>query len=164
MAFRLVSSGGNVNDPAVVNIRCSGTVHPGEVVEFSRTSGAGVYPASDSSTVTNIFGVCLDYAQGASDKEVRIIPFTLDQIWEADCVGVASTANVGMRFALDRQRATLAINNIPVGTDSRTATAIFRVIAMSSATTGSGKVLGIFRRAGDSGGSDLFSTTENAAW
>jgi len=145
MAFRLVGSLGEVKDAAVVTMYASGTVHPGEVVDFLRTSGQGVSPAGMDSTVTTIFGVCLDYAQGASDVQVRVIPFSPGQIWEADCVGVAATANIGMRYALDRQRATNSLNNIPVGTDNLTATAIFRVIAMTGSTSGSGKVLGYFR-------------------
>src|SRR5690349_12153502 len=108
MSFRLVSSGGNVTDPAFVNMYASGTVHPGEVVEFSRSSGVGVVPASMNSTITNIFGVCMDYAQGASDTQVRVVPFAHGQIWEADCVGAASTAHIGLNYALDRQRATLS--------------------------------------------------------
>ena len=145
MSFRLVGSLGDVKDAAVVMMYASGVVHPGEVVDFLRTSGQGVSPAGMDSTVTTIFGVCLDYAQGASDVQVRVIPFMPGQIWEADCVGVAATANIGMRYALDRQRATNSLNNIPVGTDNLTATAIFRVIAMTGSTSGSGKVLGHFR-------------------
>lgn len=162
MSFRLVSSAGNVVDAAVVHMYASGTVHPGEVVDFLRTSGQGVSPAGMDSTTTTIFGVCLDYAQGKSDTLVRVIPFAPGQIWEADCVGVASTANIGMRYALDRQRATKSLNNIPVGTDSTTATAIFRVINIVGATTGSGKVIGEFRRAPDA--PSTYTTTEATAY
>lgn len=145
MGFRLVSSGGSINDPVAVNMYVSGVVHPNEVVEFSRTGGAGVYPASMASTTTNIFGVCLDYAQGASDKQVRVIPFNSDQIWEADCVNAASTAQIGLRFSIGRTRGDLALYNN--ATDSLTGTAIFRAIAMTGSTSGSGKLLGYFRRA-----------------
>ena len=149
MAFRLVNSGGGTTDPAFVNMYASGVVHPGEVVEFSRTGGAGVFPAGMNSTVTNIFGVCLDYAQGASDKEVKVIPFHPGQIWEADCVHAASTAQVGLRFGLSRTRGDLSLYNH--ATDSLFATAIFRAIAMTGSTSGSGKLLGYFRRSDNTG-------------
>lgn len=143
MGFRLVSNYGNVVEPSFVNMYASGTVHPGEVVEFSRTGGAGVYPASMNSTVTNIFGVCLDYFQGASEVNVRVIPFMHGQIWEADCVNAATTAQIGLRFGLSRTRADMSLYN--QATDSTTATAVFRAIAMTGSTSGSGKLLGYFR-------------------
>jgi len=145
MPFRLVGSLGDVKDAAMISMAASGTIHPGEVVDFLRTSGQGVSPAGMDSTVTTIFGVAMDYVQGASDVYVRVIPFQPGQLWEADCVGAASTAHVGMRFALDRQRATNSINNVPVGTDSLLSTAIFQVVGMTGSTSGSGKVLGFFR-------------------
>lgn len=151
MAFRLVQSGGDVRDSAAINMYASGTIHPGEVVEFSRTGGAGVYPASMNSTVTNIFGVCLDYAQGASETQVRVIPFSTGQIWEADAVQAASTAQIGLRFGLGRTRGDLALYNI--ATDSLTATAIFHCIAITGSTSGSGKLLGYFRRGSATPGS-----------
>lgn len=143
MAFRLVGSLGDVVDAAAVNLYASGVVHPGEVVEFSRTGGAGVFPAGMNSTVTNIFGVCQDYAQGASDVQVRVIPFAQGQIWEADCIHAASTAQIGLRFGLSRTRSDMSLYNH--ATDSLTATAIFRAIAMTGSTSGSGKLLGYFR-------------------
>ena len=144
MAFRLIGSAGDVKDAAFVSVYASGVVHPGEVVEFSRTGGTGVTPAGMNSTVTTIFGVCLDYAQGASEKEVRVIPFIIGQLWEADCIQSATTAQIGLRFGLSRTRGDLSIYNI--GTDSLLSTAIFRAIAMTGSTTGSGKLIGEFRR------------------
>lgn len=151
MAFRLVGSHGNVNDAAAINMYASGTIHPGEVVEFSRTGGAGVSPAGMNSTITQIFGVAYDYAQGASDKQVRVIPFTAGQIWEADCVHAATTAQIGLRFGLSRTRADMSLYNH--ATDSTTATAIFRAVAMVGSTSGSGKLLGYFRRGDTTPGS-----------
>lgn len=131
--------------PGFVNMPGSGTIHPGEIVDFLRVSGQGVSPAGMSSTITTIFGVALDYIQGASDRDVRVIPFAPGQIWEADCIFSATTANIGLCFGLDRQRATNSLYNSPVATDSTTASAIFKVIAITGSTSGSGKVLGFFR-------------------
>lgn len=149
MPFRLVGSLGDVMDAAAINMPASGVIHPGEVVDFLRTSGQGVSPAGMNSTVTTIFGVAYGYVQGASDTEVRVIPFAQGQIWEADCVTAAATAHIGMRMGLSRTRADLALNNN--ATDSTTATAIFRAVGMVGLTTGSGKLLGYFRRGDDSG-------------
>lgn len=150
MGFRLVSNRGTVSEPAAINMSASGVLHQGDVVDFSRTGGAGVYPASIASTVTNIFGVVKGggpnqdgYVQGASDVSVDVIPFAPGQIWEADCVNAATTAQVGLRFSLGRTRGDNALYNI--ATDSTTATAIFRAIAMVGSTSGSGKLLGYFR-------------------
>jgi len=144
MAFRLVSSGGNVVDPAMVNIRCSGVVWPGSVVEFSRTAGAGVNIASASSTTTNVFGVCMDYAQGASDKEVRIVPFAPGQLWEVDCVNAGLTAQIGLRHQLNVDALLVRNTSTDLGAGNA-ATAIFRAIAMVGSASGSGKLIGYVR-------------------
>lgn len=156
MPFRLVSGEGDVMNASVVNMAASGVLHNGEVVEFSRTGGVGVFPASIASTVTNIFGVVVGggpgntgYVQGASDVTVDVIPFSPGQLWEADCVNAASTAQVGLRFGLARTRGDNALYNI--ATDSLFATAIFRAVAMVGSTTGSGKLLGYFRRGDHTG-------------
>ena len=162
MGFRLVGSLGEVTEAAMISMRASGTIHPGEVVDLLRTSGQGVSPAGQGSSTTTIFGVAMDYIQGASDVEVRVIPFRPGQVWEADCVGAVSTAHVGLRYGLDRQRATNSLNNIPVGTDNTTATAIFRVLAITGSTSGSGKVLGVFRVAPDA--PQVYSTTEATSY
>lgn len=151
-----------MGDVAAVSMFCSGVVHPGEVVEFSRTGGAGVYPASMDSTVTNIFGVCQDYAQGASGTQVKVIPFSAGQIWEADCIHAASTAQVGLRFGLSRTRSDLGIYNH--ATDSTTATAVFRAVAMVGSTSGSGKLLGFFRRGDNTGAPSLYGAHSVIDW
>lgn len=155
MAFRLVSSHGDVGDVAAVSMFASGVVHPGEVVEFSRTGGTGVSPAGMNSTVTNIFGVCQEYAQGASDVQVKVIPFSAGQIWEADCIHAASTAQIGLRFGLSRTRGDLGIYNN--ASDSVTSTAIFRAVAMVGSTSGSGKLLGYFRRGDNTGAPSVYA-------
>ena len=148
MAFRLVSSGGDVNNPAVLSIRASGVIWPGSLVEFSRTGGAGAAAGSSSSTTTNIFGIALDYLQGASDVDVKVIPFAQGQIWEADCANSASTAQIGLRHALTALAASKAriLHNTATDLGAGNAhTAVFLAIALSSGTSGSGKLLGIFR-------------------
>ena len=146
MAFRLVSSGGNVVEPTAVNMRCSGTVWPGCLVEFSRTGGSGVNAGSASSTTTNIFGVCLDYAEGASDKEVKVIPFSHGavQLWEVDCVAAALTAQIGLCHQLNA--GALLIRNTSTDKGAGTShSAIFKAVAMTGSTSGSGKLIGYFR-------------------
>lgn len=143
MAFRLVTSGGDVRDTSMLNMYASGVVKNGSVVEFSRTGGQGVYPGTSSSTTTNIFGICMDYAQGASDVQVKVIPFVPGQLWEADCVNAASTAQLGLNHVLDDH---LNVRNTATDKGAGNAfTAVFRAVAMTSLTTGSGKLIGYFR-------------------
>jgi len=139
MAFRLVKSGGDVNDPCVLNMYASGTVWPNCVVDFLPSSGAGISAASATSTQTSVFGVCLDYAEGASDTQVRVIPFVPGQIWEADCARAAATAHIGLKHKL---RNSLLLENIAADADGHEG--VFQVIGMTGSTSGSGKVLGIF--------------------
>ena len=146
MAFRLVSSGGQVIEPAAVSMAASGTVRPGMVVELTRgsvTTQGFVSPASSSSTITNIFGICLDYAQGASDVQVNVIPFSSGQVWEADTVSAISTLNIGKKFALYGSNSVL-INNTAY--DLTAAAGVFLCHAIVGSTSGSGKILGEFIR------------------
>lgn len=148
MAFRLVRGGGINIDAAAISIRASGTVRPGAVVEFSRTGGVGVFPASSTSTTTNIFGVCLDYVQGASDMEAKVIPFAPGQLWEVDCANSASTAQIGLRHELSALAANRGFILHNTATDlgaGNAHTAFFKAIAMVGGTSGSGKLLGIIR-------------------
>jgi hypothetical protein len=147
MPFRLISSGGNVTDPAVVNMYASGTIRPGTVVDFTRTGGQGVVPATSTSSLTTIFGVALDYAQGTSGTQVRVIPFAPGQIWEAyGCASVSSTAHIGIRHALSASDRDV-LNNLT--NDTTTAAAIFRCIGITGLTTGSGSLIGYFRYGGE---------------
>lgn len=143
MSFRLVTSGGVVSDPAIVNLAASGVVKNGEPVDFVRggTGGAIVAPTTSSSTTTMVFGLAQEYAQGASDTFVKVLLFARGQLFEADCANAATTAQVGLRHALSASdRAT--IHN--TATDVSTATGIFTAVAMVGSTSGSGKLIGYF--------------------
>lgn len=144
MAFKFVSSGGSVHEPATVMMYASGVVHPGGVVIYDASLG-NVSPASSASTTTNIFGVCLDYAQGASDTQVRVIPFVQGQLWEADCANAISTLNILIRHQLATDT---VLRNVTGGTGGGTseslATGVFMAYAVTGLTTGSGKVIGSF--------------------
>lgn len=142
MAIKLVQNGGSVVEPAVINMRASGTVWPKCLVDFSRTGGAGVSAASSSSTTTTVFGVCLDYAEGASDVEVKVMPIVPGQLFEVDCVAAATTAQIGLRHVMNDS---LLVRN--TGTDlgaGNACTAVFRAVAMTGSTSGSGKLIGFF--------------------
>lgn len=143
MAFTFVRGAGSTHEPATVNIRASGVVRPGMVVEFSRTAGQGVFPAGASTTFTGVFGICLDYAQGASDVEVRVLPIVQGQLYQADCTDAALTAQIGLRHALNADGVTVRNSS----TDLLTAAGVFRPVAMTGLTTGSGKLIGYFETA-----------------
>jgi len=149
MAFRLVRSAGSVQDPAFVDMYASGVVNPGSVVQwaaFGATEGMGqIAPALATSTITSIIGVCLDYAQGASDKQVRVIPFVPGQIWEADCTNAVTTLHIGKRHALT-DNVTLANTSY----DTSTAVGIFLCYNLVGAT-GDKKLIGEFIKVGNTG-------------
>lgn len=147
MAFRLVSSGGSNVDPTVVRLAASGTIWPGSLVDFipgGGTGGAFIAPSSSTSTGTMVFGVALDYAQGASDTSVNVIPINDAQVWEVDCANAASTAQVGLRHALSALAGNRGRFIHNTATDVSTGVSQFLAIAMVGATTGSGKLLGRF--------------------
>jgi hypothetical protein len=140
MSFRLVQGSGSANDVAGFSFAASGTIKNGEPVDFLRTGGVVVGPSGSSSTTTMVFGIANDYVQGASDVQVKVVPFNDGQLWEADCANAASTAQVGIRHALSAARD--SIHN--TATDVSGATGVFLAVAMVGATTGSGKLLGKF--------------------
>jgi hypothetical protein len=143
MAFRLVTSGGSVQDAAMINMRASGIVRVGGVVNFSRTAGAGVDRATSASTGTMIFGVSQSYVQGASDAEALVIPFTPGQLWEADCTDAVLTAQIGLRHVLNDD---LLVRNTSTDLGAGTTnSAVFRAVAITGLLTGSGKLIGYFR-------------------
>jgi len=164
MSFRLVSFGGvAISSPAFVSMYASGTIHPGGVVSLLRGADLAqgfVIPATSGSTQTQIFGVALDYAQGASDVLVNVIPFAPGQIWEADCINSVTTIQVGKKFSLSTgttpDRSKLINNN---SYDQSGMTGIFLCYNVTSASTGSGKIIGEFVRTPLSLG--LNSTTFN---
>lgn len=145
MAFRFVRSAGSVHEPAVLQINTSGVVRPGMVVELSRTGGTGVQVAASGGRITSVFGVCLDYAQGASDAQVRVVPFVPGQIWEADCVNTVVTGQIGLKHALSGAAAEIGTYLLNTNYDNTSASGVFLVYAVTQ-TTGSGKVIGEFMR------------------
>ena len=163
MAFRLVSSAGSVTDAAMVNMPASGTIYPGGVVAFERgtnLSNGYVYPATSSTTQTQIFGIAYDYREGVSDVNVTVLPFCPGQLWEADCINVVTTAQIGKKFQFatgtTRERNTYILNT---SYDQSGMTGIFMCWQITSTTTGSGKIIGEFIRNNASVG--LNSTTFN---
>ena len=149
MAFRLVGSNGEVSDAAFINMYASGVVAPGQPVDVIRngTGGAIVGPSAAATTATAIFGVSLDYAQGASDTLVRVVPFSQSQLWEVDCANAAATSQLGLRHYLSATRG--YIHNVEADIGSNVAkatrvTAVFHALAMTGLTTGSGKLIGRF--------------------
>lgn len=139
MGIRFVRGAGGVVEPAGINMPASGLISNHGVVELSRTGGLGVIPASSASTNTMIFGVGRDYIQGKSDAEAIVIPFTQDQLWEVDCVAAASTAQIGLRHALNDR---LFVRN--TATTVENAKGVFLALAMTGSTSGSGKLIGRF--------------------
>ena len=148
MAFRLVSSAGNVVDPAMVNVPASGVITPRNPVDLNAydgqlTGGGIVTPSGSGSTQTMVFGVAVDYAQGASDTFVRVIPFDDAQLWEVDCANAASTAQLGIRHALSASRGIVhnTATDIVAAADTNT-NGVFLALAMTGSTSGSGKLIG----------------------
>ena len=148
MPFRLVSSGGSVNDPVVVNMAASGVITPNNPVDLNpydgqMTGGGFVGPSGSGSTQTMIFGVGLDYKQGASDTFTRVIPFDDSQLWEVDCANAATTAQVGIRHALSASRGYVhnTATDIVLAADTNT-NGVFLAFAMTGSTSGSGKLIG----------------------
>ena len=141
MAFRLVSSGGNVNDPVLVNMAASGEIHPGLPVELVlSTTGAVVAPAGIDTTRTLLFGVAYDHLIGASDSYVRVVRFNPEQLWEVDCANAITTAQVGVRQYLSASRGYVH-NQV---TDANGINRVFLAVAMTGSTSGSGKLIGHF--------------------
>ena len=128
MGFKFVKQRGMVQStPVVVRVYGSGTIHPGSVVEFHRSTNNNlVEPASSGTTYTTIFGVSLDYIQGASDSLIRVIPFASGQFWEGDCANVGATNQLFIRHALSNSG---TLNNSSTNVNS--ATGIFIAFALS---------------------------------
>ena len=144
MSFRFVRSAGNVEDPAMVLVYASGVVGPGLPVALIPGSGVGGALIEGGvgvdTTKTALFGVAMDYAQGASDTLVRMIPFTPSQLWEVDCANAATTAQIGIKQYLSASRG--YIHN--QATDLESINRVFMPVAMTGSTSGSGKLIGYF--------------------
>lgn len=141
MAFRLVGSAGDVRDSAVINVYASGVVRPNEPVDLApgSTGGGLVVPTVGvDTTQTTFFGVCLDYAQGASNTLVRVIPFNRSQLWEVDCANSATTGQLGVLQYMSASRGVVHNQETSVQTINR----VFLPLAMTGLTTGSGKLIG----------------------
>ena len=141
MAFRFVRSAGSVHEPATILMYASGVIHPGGVVVVGQSEN-NVSPATSASTTTMIFGVSQDYAQGASDTQVRVIPFVQGQIWEADCANAITTANILIRHQLATDTVLRNIATLNMGETA--GVGIFLAYGVTGATTGSGKIIGSF--------------------
>lgn len=151
MAIRFVRGAGHTADPAAVSLAASGVIKVNQLVDrfgSNGTGGAVVTPTTSASTTTMIFGVGMTYAQGASDTYVNVIPISRDQLWEVDCANAATTAQLGIRHALSASdRGVIHNTATDIGANAAKATrmtAIFEALAMSSLTTGSGKLIGRF--------------------
>lgn len=140
MPFRLVSSGGAVVEPAVINVTGSGTIHPGAPVDFARDADYTVAPSTNASTHTMVFGIATSYIEGESDSFVTIIPFADGQVWEVDCANAATTAQVGVKHALSAARGGIIHNTT---SDIVDCTGFFCALAMTGSTSGSGKLIGV---------------------
>lgn len=143
MAFKFIRRRGTViNTPSFIKIYGSGTIYPGSVV--ATISGNRVEPATSSTTSTMVFGISLDYIQGASDSLVRVIPFVPGQLWEADCANTAATNQLLIKHALSNS---LLINN--TSTDQNVAVGVFYAMGISrtiyaSLSSATMKIIGEF--------------------
>lgn len=149
MAFRLTGAAGANVDAACVQMYASGVVAPGNPVDIVRngTGGATIAPAATATHATAIFGVSLDYAQGASDTLVRVIPFDHSQLWEVDCANAATTAQLGLRHALSATRGYIhntATDQGSLDVKADRMDAVFLALRMVGSTSGSGKLIGKF--------------------
>ena len=99
MPVRLVGSGGDVTNPAMIDHYPYGVITPNNPVDWVEAgTGQGIVgPSGSTSTATMIFGVGVDYAQGASDTVVRVFPFDSSQLWEVDCANAATTRRLHPR-------------------------------------------------------------------
>ena len=151
--FRFVKNKGNVLVPPVfVNVYGSGTIQRGSVVRFRETGAANlVTPAASGTTYTSIFGIALDYIQGASDSQTRVIPFVQGQLWEADCANGMTTAMLFIRHALTDN---LTVNNTTSDVDTPTGVFIAYAIPnyVSAGVSNTFRVIGEFIRNNNSVG------------
>ena len=142
MAFKLVSSGGLVAEPAVLNLPGSGVIKPNSVVIFDTSTNAVSAASITLATGTSIIGVSLDYIQGKNEPTsfVRVIPFVPGQLWEADVLNVITTAQLMSRFRLYDS---VTVENTSYD-QTLSVNGIFFCYAISGASSGSAKVIGEF--------------------
>jgi len=127
----------------MVNVPASGVVGPGlpvALIPGNGTGGALVEGGVGVDTGTALFGVSLDYAQGASDTYARVIRFSPEQLWEVDCANAVSTAQIGVKQHLSASRG--YVHN--QATDLEAINRVFLPVAITGSTSGSGKLIGHF--------------------
>jgi len=147
MAFKFVRGAGANVDPAVVSMYGSGVIHSNGVVVLetpvSNDSAvlSRVAPGGSGTRTTSIFGISLDYAQGASDTLVRVIPVLPGMLFEADAVNAWGTVQAGKFHQLYDD---LQLNNTSYNhTGGAGVFLVYNVVE----TSGSIKVIGEFVRA-----------------
>ena len=118
----------------------SGVIHTNGLVIFDAAANVVSPATAANASTTSIFGVSQDYAQGASDTSVRVIPFVPGQLWEVDCVNAAATTNLLLRHQVASD---LLIRNV-TSISETASTGVFLAYLMTGLTTGSGKLIGSF--------------------
>ena len=137
MAFKLVRGVGSDINEAATDMYASGVVWSGGVAVFDH-SNPYVSAGSTSETSTTLVGISLDYKQGKSDTQTRVIPFLPGQLWEVDCTNTPTTAMLHIRHNL-----TDAVTLANTSYDISSASGIFVTYGISGAT-GDKKMLGEF--------------------
>lgn len=142
--FKIVRQQG-VSTPTFVSVFASGTIRRGSVVDMTRSTNT-VSPSSSNSTYTMIFGVSLDFVEGASDTKVRIVPFVPGQLWSADCSNITATNQLMIRHSLTDF---VSLNN--TSTDVKTSKGVFMAYGIYhtvylSFSSASMQILGEFNR------------------
>lgn len=145
MAFTFLRSAGSVHEPACILMPASGVIHPGGVVVWDSAANMVSPATATGATTTSIFGVSLDYVQGASDTFVRVIPFVQGQLWQADCANAIATTNILIRHVLATDTVLRnTTGGTANGTSETTSVGVFLGLAITGLTTGSGKLIGTF--------------------
>ncbi len=105
MAFKLVSSGGNVVDPTVLELEATGAVAIGDCVGYDRQthSAAGtrfrLTRCNGTYSAYQIFGVATKSLASGTGM-IQVIPINDAQIWEADTTSTCSPNYNGHCVAL----------------------------------------------------------------
>lgn len=127
--------------PTFLNVYASGTIQRMSIVSFSRTNNR-VEPATSGTTTTQIFGIALDYREGASDTQTRVIPFVPGQLWEIDCTNTPTTLMLFRKHALTNN---LTLANTSV--DQTASTGIFIAYSIGTIAIVDKTMIGEFIRA-----------------
>lgn len=134
-----------MSSPATILMYASGVIHRGGVVIYDVANNAVSPATATAATSTSIFGVSMDYAQGASDTLVRVVPFVQGQVWEADTANAISTLNILLRHVLvDDLNVRNTTGGTGLGTKESASTGVFLCLGVVGATSGSGRIIGTF--------------------